>query len=89
MRVDRVIRLFNRAGGQWLYKKEVPEKKKKDFSGVKMDGDHGLAETFLKIRSGLYRKVNFYGRFFFFYYLYYSRKRYRYLISSAFKAIFE
>jgi len=29
-----------------------------------MDGDHGLAETFLKIRSGLYRKVNFYGRFF-------------------------
>ena len=53
-----------------------------------MDGDHGLAETFLKIRSGSYRKVNFYGRFFF-YYLYYSRNRYGYLISSAFKAIFE
>ena len=78
-----------RAGGQWLYQKKSSQKKKKKvFSGIKMDGDHGLAETFLKIRSGSYRKVNFYGRFFF-YYLYYSRNRYGYLISSAFKAIFE
>jgi len=32
---------------------------------VKIDADHGLAETFFKIRSGTCRKIGFCGQFFY------------------------
>ena len=46
-------------------KKKSQKKKKKNFSAIKMDGDHGLAETFFEIRPRTSRKIEGLGSFFF------------------------
>jgi hypothetical protein len=66
-RIDvRNSNMIHRGGGRWCTKKKILKKNKKTcFSGVKLDGDHGLAETFFEIRSGTCRKNEFFDHFFY------------------------